>query len=104
MRPNILKPFFLLIAAVAAIGAIVMLLWNAIIPAIIGWGMLSYLQAVGLLILCRLLFGNVSGSKQRIRKNDPHSDIHNQLKGMSKEEKRDYIKSYMAKMNSDANE
>lgn len=100
MRPRILKPF-LLIAAVAAIGATVMLLWNAIIPSIIGWGALSYMQAVGLLILCRLLLGGVGGFKQRI----VHNNIRTQAKKeMSYEQKKAYIKSYMAKMDSDANE
>jgi hypothetical protein len=54
-----LFPFFVLAAAaaIAAFGAVVMLLWNAILPALTGWGTLSWLQAVGLLVLSRILFG-----------------------------------------------
>jgi hypothetical protein len=39
---------------------LVMLLWNAVIPAIFGAGSISYLQAAGLLALCRILFGGIS--------------------------------------------
>ncbi len=51
---------FPLFAAVAALlmGALVMWLWNAILPALLGVAFISYWQAVGLLVLCRILFGN----------------------------------------------
>lgn len=42
-------------------GGVVMWLWNAILPAVTGWSALSYWQAVGLLILCRILFGGFRG-------------------------------------------
>lgn len=42
-------------------GYAVMWLWNAILPQVTGAGMLSYWQAVGLLILCRILFGGFRG-------------------------------------------
>jgi Ca2+/H+ antiporter, TMEM165/GDT1 family len=47
-----LIPIFLL-----AVAFIVMLLWNAILPDIIHVGAINYLQALGLLILSRILFG-----------------------------------------------
>ncbi|CAG5003896.1 hypothetical protein DYBT9275_03253 [Dyadobacter sp. CECT 9275] len=46
------------IAALLALGAIVRLLWNAVLPAIAPVNSISYWQAVGLLALCRILFGN----------------------------------------------
>ncbi|MCU0340925.1 MAG: hypothetical protein MUE30_13655 [Spirosomaceae bacterium] len=51
---------FPLFAAVAALvmGAIVMFLWNATLPALVGVTTISFWQAVGLLLLCRILFGN----------------------------------------------
>ncbi|PBQ34991.1 hypothetical protein CNR22_24080 [Sphingobacteriaceae bacterium] len=46
------------LAFVAAGGLAVMFLWNAILPPVVsGVGTLTYLQAAGLLILCRILFG-----------------------------------------------
>lgn len=43
--------------AFLAFGLIVMLLWNALIPQIFGAAAIGYLQAIGLLVLCRVLFG-----------------------------------------------
>ena len=40
-----------------ALAAIVMFLWNAILPDIIHTGVINYWQALGLLVLCRILFG-----------------------------------------------
>ena len=52
-------------------GQIVKLLWNSLIPAIFGLPVLSFWQALGLLALCRILFGGlgISGSHgSRIRR------------------------------------
>jgi hypothetical protein len=47
-----------IMVAVAALGAaVVMLLWNAVVPATFNGPTLGYTQALGLLILSRLLFG-----------------------------------------------
>ena len=47
-----------LVTAVATVfGYAVMLLWNAVLPNICSARPLSYWQAVGLLVLCRLLVG-----------------------------------------------
>jgi len=49
----------------AAIGFIVMSLWNGLTPELFGWRVISYWQAVGLLILSRLLFGGFRGAMGR---------------------------------------
>lgn len=50
--------FPLLMAAVAFLfGGVVMWLWNAILPAAVGANPLNYWQALGLLLLSRILFG-----------------------------------------------
>ena len=41
---------------IAVIGVFVMLLWNALIPDLFGGPTISYLQAVGVLLLSHLLF------------------------------------------------
>ncbi len=58
-RPYLI-PFFV-IAAVAVMGTVVMLLWNAIIPGLTGWQLLTWPKAVGLLVLCKILFGGFRG-------------------------------------------
>jgi hypothetical protein len=40
-------------------GLVLMLLWNWLAPAIFGIKMITFWQAVGLLILCKILFGGV---------------------------------------------
>lgn len=42
-------------------GTAVQLLWNWLMPALFGWKELSFWQALGLLALCRILFGGVGG-------------------------------------------
>ncbi len=48
-------------AAVALLGVIVQQLWNWLVPAIIGWHAIKFWQAVGLLVLTRILFGGFRG-------------------------------------------
>lgn len=50
------------IAFVAVGGCVVMLLWNNIVPEVIPLvRKLDYGQAIGLLVLCRILFGGFKG-------------------------------------------
>ncbi len=58
------KPYLIpvyIIAAVLAFGGVVMLLWNAIVPGLTGWSTLDFPHAIGLLLLCRILFGGFRG-------------------------------------------
>jgi hypothetical protein len=50
---------------VAMIGFVVMSLWNGLTPALFGWKAISYWQAVGLIILSRILFGGFRGAVGR---------------------------------------
>ena len=45
------------IAAFVVFGAIVMGLWNAILPAVIGVKTITFPQALGILVLSKVLFG-----------------------------------------------
>src|ERR1700723_4243664 len=42
-------------------GELVEHLWNWLLPTLFGWRQITFWQAVGLLALCRILFGGVSG-------------------------------------------
>ena len=54
----------LFLVAAAAFGAVVMLLWNAIVPGLFaGAHTLDYPHALGLLVLCRILFGGFHGHR-----------------------------------------
>jgi len=39
-------------------GYFIMLLWNNLLPDLFGWKQITFLQGIGLVILCRLLFGS----------------------------------------------
>ena len=54
---------FLIVAAILLFGWVVMLLWNAILPSALHAGLLTYPQAIGLLVLCRILFGGFGGKR-----------------------------------------
>jgi len=56
----ILKAFKVLVfagVALGALGLVVMSLWNALLPAITSLHTITFAQALGLLVLSRLLFG-----------------------------------------------
>ena len=77
------------IAAALAFGAIVMALWNAILPAIIGVKQISFLQALGILILSKILFGGFGrrGGWQGGRRQHWKHNLQERWAGMTPEEK-----------------
>ena len=58
---------FALVASVL-IGFLVKSLWNALMPPIFGWHMITFWQALGLLLLSRILFGSWSSGGNRGRR------------------------------------
>ncbi len=66
-RKPYLIPLFMILGfgAVALFGWIVMLLWNAALVPVTGAGIINFWQALGLLILSRILVGGFGGGKGR---------------------------------------
>ncbi len=54
-------------AWLAVMGLLTFELWNNLIPVIFGLSALTYWQALGLFLLCRILFGGVGGWGRRMR-------------------------------------
>jgi hypothetical protein len=50
---------------VVVLGYVVMRLWNWLTPALFGWHVINFWQAVGLLILSKILFGGFRGGSAR---------------------------------------
>ncbi len=69
-RPRFVgAPFILFgILLLGLVGLIVNILWNVLMPAIFGLPAIGFWQALGLLLLTRLLFGRFGGWGRRIRK------------------------------------
>ncbi len=95
MKFKFLKLGLLWLVIIAALGAVVMLLWNWLIPAIFGLGTINFLQALGLFVLARLLFGGFGfGRRNRMshhmgRMGD--NPVHEKWKNMTPEERKQFI-------------
>ncbi len=46
---------------IAVGGELVLLLWNWLLPTLFGWRQITFWQALGILLLCRILFGGFGG-------------------------------------------
>jgi hypothetical protein len=56
-----LRIALLVALAVAGFGFVVMSLWNWLMPALFGWRAIAFPEALGLLVLSRILFGGFHG-------------------------------------------
>jgi hypothetical protein len=54
---KVLKIMLFVVIMAAVLGLVVKSLWNVLIPPIFGWHTISFWQAVGLLLLSKILFG-----------------------------------------------
>ena len=55
----------LIILAISAFGAVIMLLWNWLIPTIFNGPSVTYFQALGLLVLSKILFSSGPGKHEK---------------------------------------
>ena len=64
------RAIFIPIAIAAGIfifGSVVMLLWNNLLPIVFGFKVITFWQAIGLLVLAKILFGGFGGGHGRHR-------------------------------------
>jgi len=65
------------LAAFLAIGGfVVQWLWNWLLPPLFGWHTITFWQALGLLALCRILFGGFGMSGGRGRRGSAEERAH----------------------------
>lgn len=83
----LLIPAFL--AVVAGLAAVVMWLWNAILPDLLNVGSISFWQALGLLVLCKILFGGFGCGGEK-KKSGPPSHFHKKWRKMNNEERQKF--------------
>jgi hypothetical protein len=62
-------------------GELVRLLWNWLLPPLFGWHVITFWQALGLLALCRILFGGWGGP------GSSHSNWRKRREAMTPEER-----------------
>jgi len=83
---------FLWILVLAAIGAVVMLLWNFLMPGIFGLAVINYWQAVGLFALAHILFGSFSrGHMMSGVWHERKNPIYEKWKKMTPEQQKEFI-------------
>lgn len=58
---RIFTVLLVILVFIAAGGQAVLQLWNWLLPPLLGWHVITFWQAVGILTLCRILFGNWGG-------------------------------------------
>lgn len=56
-----IKIALIVTAAIAIFGFLVKGLWNGLMPPIFGWHSITFLQAIGILLLSKILFGGFRG-------------------------------------------
>lgn len=92
-RKNCKRPpkFVFVLIALAAIfgfGAVVMLLWNAILPAVLHVSTVTYWQALGILILSKILFSGFGGRGKHYGPSSP--GFREKFRRMTDEEKESF--------------
>jgi hypothetical protein len=82
------------LAAIAGFSAAVLLLWNALLPPIFGIAAINFWQALGLLALCRILFGSFGGfgGKHWMGAHFHHNPIREKWMKMTPEERKEFIR------------
>ena len=62
---RVLKFALFAVLFVTVFSFVVMHLWNWLMPSVFGWHMINFWQAVGLLVLSKILFGGFHGRPGR---------------------------------------
>lgn len=75
------------IAAVLIFGFVVMGLWNAILPVVLGVKAITFWQALGILLLSKILFGGVSRGCGGRHKTGKWMEMKQKFSGMTPEER-----------------
>jgi hypothetical protein len=66
-------------------GVVVQLLWNWLLPPLFGWPAITFWQGIGLLALCRILFGGLG--RNGCRPSRMRHSLRERWEGMTPEER-----------------
>ena len=91
MKKKVFGHAFMVLLAIVGFSAIVMLLWNLLLPEIFEVASINFWQAMGLLALSRILFGGLGAGMMKHK----HSHLHNSIQGkwvnMTPEQRKEFI-------------
>lgn len=86
-----------IIAMVLLVSAVVMALWNWLMPEIFGLGAINYLQALGLLLLSKIFFGGGGAHLGKKWKGAWMDHMQNRMEAMSPEEREKFRQQWEAR-------
>ena len=75
------------IAATLFFGFVVMGLWNAILPSVLQVSEINFWQALGLLVMARILFGGFRGGGWNFRRHQWRENMEQKMAAMTPEER-----------------
>jgi len=85
------KILFMMVFFIGVFGFITMTLWNWLIPDLFGLSVISLSQAIGLVVLSKILFGNFPGRRWgHGGKSHWYGKMRKRYEGLSPEEKEKY--------------
>ena len=84
-------------AAILLFGWITMGLWNAILPAVLGVKTITYLQAMGILVLSKILFGGFGGKRGGGPGRHWKNKIEEKMRNMTPEEREKFKEEWKAR-------
>jgi Ca2+/H+ antiporter, TMEM165/GDT1 family len=91
-------------AGLIILGSVVMYLWNAILTTVLGIHTITFWQAVGILVLSKILFGGFHNRHGHQSFHDHGKDIRNKWMNLSPEEKEKMRKKWWGRFENQANQ
>ena len=95
MKTKCLRFGLMVLLAVAGFSAITMLLWNALLPDIVGISSINFWQALGLLALSRILFGGVGAGAMGHFHRHHNNTVNEKWSKMTPEQRQKFINKRM---------
>ena len=81
------------LAVAAGFSAGIMLLWNWLMPFLFGLTVINFWQALGLLVLCRILFGGFGGwhRRRQVRGFEGMHHLREKWEKMTPEQRKEFV-------------
>ena len=93
-RHRMAKPLLIGVALIAILGLLVMSLWNALLPAILGVKSIGFWQALGILALSRILFGGLGFRPGMFGMGHARRRMHERWMNMSPEPRDEFVQRF----------
>lgn len=93
-RHRMAKPLLIGVVLIAILGLLVMSLWNALLPAILGVKSIGFWQALGVLALSRILFGGLGFRPGMFGIGHARRRMHERWMNMSPEQRDEFVQRF----------